>query len=117
MGDVGHGSLDLVSDRATKTATLDHSALPLGSFLRKLRVLWQIIRNVEPGRFVRNEYMKLRSYARIIVERAERKAIGRRIPVNAAKKRRPANAAEASVVAWRRLVVRNELFALGPAEI
>jgi hypothetical protein len=61
--------------------------------------------------------MKLRSYARIIVQRAERKAIGRRIPVKAAKKRRPANAAEASVVTWRRLVVRDKFFALSPSEI
>ena len=85
MGDVGHGSADLVPDRATKTATSDHPALALGSFLRELPVLWQIIRNVEPRCFVCDEDMKLRFHARVIIERAERKAIGRRIPVEAAK--------------------------------
>jgi hypothetical protein len=115
MGNVGHRSADLVSDRATKTATSDHSPLPLGSFLWKLRVLRQIIGDVEPRRFVRDEDMKLRLHARIIVEHAEGKTIGRRIPVKAAKKRGTAQTRKASVVAWRRLVVRDEF--LSPSEI
>jgi hypothetical protein len=61
--------------------------------------------------------MNLRFHARIIIERAEGKTIGRRIPVKAAKKRGTADAAEAPVVAWRRLVVRDEFFALNPSEI
>jgi hypothetical protein len=117
MGNVSHRSADLVPDCATKTATSDHSPLPLGSFLWKLWVLWQIVGDVEPGRFVCYEDMKLRFHARIIIERSERKAIGRRIPVKAAKKRRPADAAEASAIAWGRLAVRDEFFALSPSEI
>jgi hypothetical protein len=117
MGNVGHRSADLVSDRATKTATSDHSPLPLGSFLWKLRVLRQIIGDVEPRRFVSHEDMNLRFHARIIIERAERKTIGRRIPVKAAKKRGTADATKTPVVAWRRLVVRDEFFALSPSEI
>ena len=117
MGDVGHRSVDLVSDRATKTATSDHRALPLRSFPWKLRVLRQIIGDVEPRRLVRDEDMKLRFHAWIIVERAEGKTIGRRIPVKAAKKRGTADVAEAPVVAWRGLVVRDEFFALSPSEI
>jgi hypothetical protein len=61
--------------------------------------------------------MKRRFHARIIVERAERKTTLRRIPVKAAKERGTADAAEASVVAWRGLVVREEFFALSPSEI
>ena len=37
--------------------------------------------------------------------------------VKAAEKRRPADAAEASVVTWRGLVVRNQFFTLNPSEI
>ena len=56
--------------------------------------------------------MKLRFHARIIIERSKRKAVKRRIVVKAAEKRRPADPAEATVVTWRGLVVRNEFFAL-----
>lgn len=63
------------------------STVRLGSFLRKLRELWQIIGNVKPWRFVRDEYMKLRFHARIIIERSKRKAVKRRMIVEAAKKR------------------------------
>jgi hypothetical protein len=61
--------------------------------------------------------MKLGFDARIIIERPKRKAVRRRIAIKAAKKRGPADAAEASVVTWRGLVVRNQFFALNPSEI
>jgi len=61
--------------------------------------------------------MKLGFDARIIIERPKRKAVRRRIVVKAAKKRRPADAAEAAVVPRRGLVVRNQFFALNPSEI
>jgi hypothetical protein len=61
--------------------------------------------------------MKLGLDARIIIERPKRKAVERRIAVKAAKERRPADAAEASVVTRRGLVVRNQFFALNPSEI
>ena len=116
MGNLGHGSADLVSDCATKTATADHLRFPLARFFGSSGSR-QIIGDVEPRCFVRDEDMKLRFHARIIIERAEGKTIGRRIPVKAAKKRGTADAAEASVVAWGRLVVRDEFFALSPSEI
>jgi len=61
--------------------------------------------------------MKLRFYARIIIERPEGEAERRRIPVKAAKKWRPADAAETSMVTRRGLVIGNEFFTLDPAEI
>ena len=61
--------------------------------------------------------MKLRFDARIVVECAKRKAVKNRIVVEAAEKRCPTDAAEASVVTWRGLEVRNEFFALNPLEI
>ncbi len=61
--------------------------------------------------------MKLGFDARIIIERSKRKAVRRRIAIKSAKERGPADAAEASVVTWRGLVVRNQFFALNPSEI
>ena len=79
--------------------------------------MWQLIGNVEPRCFIRDEYMKLGLDARIIIERPKRKAVRRRMAIKAAEKRGPADAAEAPVVAWRGLVVRNQFFALNPSEI
>ncbi len=61
------------------------STLGSGSLLRKLRELRQLIGNVEPRRFVRDEYMNLRFHARIIIERAKGKAVRSRISVKTAK--------------------------------
>jgi len=61
--------------------------------------------------------MKLGFDARIIIERSKRKAVRRRIVIEAAEERGSADAAEASVVIWRGLVVRNQFCALNPSEI
>lgn len=88
-----------------------------GGFLRQLRKLWQLIGNVEPRRFVCDEYMKPGFDAGIIIERAKRKAVRGRIAVEAAEKRCAADTAEASVVPWRGLIVRHQCFTLNPSEI
>jgi len=61
--------------------------------------------------------MKLGFDARIIIERPKRKAVRRRIAIEAAEERGSADAAEAPVVPRRGLVVRNQFFALNPSEI
>ena len=61
--------------------------------------------------------MKLGFDARIIIERPKGKAVKRRLVVEAAEKRRPADAAEAPMRTGRGLVVGNEFFALNPSEV
>jgi len=61
--------------------------------------------------------MKLGFDARIIIERPKWEAVRRRMVIKAAKERGPADATEASVVTWRRFVVRNQFFPLNPSEI
>ena len=84
MGNVSHRSADLVPDCATKTATSDHSALPLGSFRWKLWVFWQIVGDVEPGRFVCDEDMKSR-FTEILMNREHRGCDNQRNSVKAPK--------------------------------
>ena len=77
----------------------------------------QIVADVVPGRLVSYVHMALRLDARIVVQRAERQAVVRRLEVEAAEQRRAALAAEPAMRSGRGLVPGDQLLALRPAEI
>ena len=85
--------------------------------LRKRRILRKPIGDVKPRRLAGNKYMEFRFYTGIDIERAKWQTVLRRIVIETAEQRRPADAAEPAMSTGRRFVKGHKLFTPYPAEV